>query len=261
MKKSQKQTLMAAGLMAITAIISHYFEASVAGVLIAGIFTPGPLVGEIRNKIGSVVFSRNHFGGFIRKRIKPVNPRSEAQTLARSGLKFLAQNFRNLTQIQIAGWNSLSKKRTKHNKLGYPITLTGESTSIELNRNLQAIGESTIDTAPSIDLDCVANLLGVVFGSASGVITINATAKPASGLVAELASSGIVSSGRTYNSLYKQFALIKNSDTLPKTITTSWTNIFGTAPVAGEVVFFRLRVIDVATGYASLYQSYRVVAT
>ena len=79
--------------------------------------------------------------------------------------------------------------------------------------------------------------------------------------IVEVRSSGIVSSGRTYNSKFKTFTQFASNATSPQDLSTAWVAMFGTAPVATDVVFFTYRVIDSLTGFATLYQKVRVVCT
>ena len=232
-----------------------------AGFIGAALFTPSPVIGEIRKKAGSDVFSTNHYGGFIRKLIKPKNPRSTAQTAVRNSLKSIAVSWKALTQVKILGWNNLTLNFTKSGRLGGKHHLTGEALYIANNRNLAAVSSALITAPPSAALANVPGLPSMAFSIATGVITatwsetITATEKVI------LRSSGIVSGGRTFNSKYKSFLVLTSSDTSPKTITTDWTTIFGTAPVAGDVVFFELRMVETVGGFASNYVTHRVVAS
>ena len=45
------------------------------------------LVDDVKNKVGETVFTSNRFGPVVRKRVKPINPRSAAQTNQRNLLK------------------------------------------------------------------------------------------------------------------------------------------------------------------------------
>jgi hypothetical protein len=225
------------------------------------LFTPSPVIGEIRKKAGSDVFSKNHYGNFFRKLVKPKNPKSSAQTLVRASLKNIAVSWKGLTQVKILGWNNLALQFTRSGRLGGKHHLTGEAQYISNNRNLAAVGSTLITTPPSAALNAVPGLPSLSFAVATGVVTATWSETIAATQKVILRSSGIVSGGKTFNSKYKSFLTLVSADTSPKTITTDWTTVFGTAPVAGDVVFFEARMVETVGGFASAYQTYRVVCS
>lgn len=61
-------------------------------------------LGEIRGKLGGMVFSRNQFGMIVRQHVQGVDPATPAQLNARQQLAQSAMLFRTLTPLQRAQW-------------------------------------------------------------------------------------------------------------------------------------------------------------
>lgn len=74
----------------------------------------GGIVGEIRNKLGGVVFTKAKNGSSIRVRIKPNNPRSAAQTTARNHLVQAARAYKALAANKVALWQAYADGITKY---------------------------------------------------------------------------------------------------------------------------------------------------
>jgi hypothetical protein len=211
-----------------------------AGIMLAAIFTVSPIMGEMRGKAGSDVFSKNHFGGFIRKRVKGTNPRTVKQINVRAFMTDISKAWKTLDDTDRIAWNNYASGRQLKNRLGSNITLTGESTYIKLNRNLQTVGATLIDTPPSANATPPELLaaLGVAIVSATS-ITVSCTTAPSAHNFVEIYASKPLSQGRYYNSAYRFLGLWKTADTNSFAITTLYTNVFGALPVADEKVFFK----------------------
>jgi hypothetical protein len=114
------------------------------------IFVPGPAVSEIRGSSGGTVFSRNRHGQYTRQRSTPVNPRSEAQILARSRFNFLATAWRDeLTGAQRNGWDLYAGNTNWINGVGQQTHLTGQNHYIRSNGLALQCGQDTYDDPPT----------------------------------------------------------------------------------------------------------------
>lgn len=71
--------------------------------------TPSPLFGSASGKLGSLVFSRNAAGPFIRVKVTPVNHRSNAQVNHRQALSSASAMWCTLSESEKAQWNSYAK--------------------------------------------------------------------------------------------------------------------------------------------------------
>ena len=254
------KTFVGIMLLIITVAVVNYLGA-VTGITLCALIAFGPDITDMRKKLGNAVYSKNHYGNFKRKLVKPINPRSPAQTDIRTKLKGLAQGFKGLTQAQILAWNALGKQILLKNRLGQPKKLTGEASYIAYNLNILAAGGNVIPNAPAISANVVAIVSGVTIGMASGALTMAYTPGSVATNKVIVRSSGVVSPGKTYNSQFKTFHTFASNGTSPETMTSAWVAKFGTAPAAGAVIFFEYRVVDSLTGFTTLYEKVRIVTT
>lgn len=90
------------------------------------IFSPGPLIGEIRGSQGGTTFSRNRFGPYTRNRSVPVNPNSGRQVSVRANLAAVVEAWSNLlTETQRDAWRLYGNNVSWLNALGQPVSLPG----------------------------------------------------------------------------------------------------------------------------------------
>ena len=219
------------------------------------------LVDDVKNKVGESVFTSNRFGPVVRKRVKPINPRSAGQTNQRAMLRSLAQSWQGIGQDNILAWNALAKQITKKDKMGRAYNPTGEDLYIGHNINILNAGGTQITTPPSIAANVVANIAGLGFATSGAAWTISGTVSPIVDAQIELRSCGVVSKGKTFQSKFKTFLTADCHTALPLTavVAPAFLAAFGTPMSAGSVTFVDARVIDKVTGFASLYQKYRII--
>jgi len=227
----------------------------------AMLYIPGVGFSTFAKKAGSTVASKNHYGGYLRKLVKPINPKSASQTAQRTLLRSLAQSWKGLTQAQVLSWNAIGPQLSKSNRLGQKIHPTGEAAYMSANLNISVNEGTPITDAPSLDANDVPFLADVVITIVSGVISMAYTPGSVATNMIEVAASGAMSSGRTYNSNFRKIISFAGNTVSPKVLTTAWTALFGTAPVAGQVVFFRYRVVDTLSGFATGWEKVRVIAS
>lgn len=69
----------------------------------------GSILGEIRGKLGGMVFSRNRSGQIVRKYSIPLNPDTGAQLQARASFASAVGSFHSLTPSQKTQWENFAK--------------------------------------------------------------------------------------------------------------------------------------------------------
>jgi hypothetical protein len=108
-------------------------------------------VTEIRGSTAGNTFSRNKSGAYIRSRTVPTNTRSTAQSSSRNLFSQLSQNWKDiLSQAQRDAWSSYAMSIVTKNKLGEPITLTGQLQFIRSNQARLTAGLSLCSDAPTV---------------------------------------------------------------------------------------------------------------
>lgn len=140
------------------------------------IFTPGPLVAEVRGKIGGQVFSRNKGGMYIKGFASPTNPNTALQSAVRSIFATLTNAWWDvLTLAQRAAWEDLAAANPIINQLGQSITLSGLNMYMRYNQ-LRVIAEvAREDDAPLAFVESAADPAFALADADSGGNTIEAT--------------------------------------------------------------------------------------
>lgn len=113
------------------------------------IFTPGPMAGQISGRVGSVVFSHNRGGTYVRNGTIPIKIMSEAALAAKARLATSSNAWQALTDAQRAAWVAWAQANSVTNRLGHAITLTGIAAFNSLNTRLRLALAAPI-TAPPI---------------------------------------------------------------------------------------------------------------
>lgn len=78
---------------------------------------PSPFIGEASGKLGSIVFSRNNAGPYIRNYVIPVNHRSIAQQAIRGRFAQAAALWSTLSNEQKQAWNDYATNPTRFNPI------------------------------------------------------------------------------------------------------------------------------------------------
>jgi hypothetical protein len=246
--------------LVIVSILAFHYVLAAAGIMTAALFTPSPIMNELRKKAGSDVFSKNHYGAFIRKRVKGTNPKSTKQLNVRAGLTSLAKAWKGLTDAQRLGWTSYGTSAPQKNRLGQSIIHTGLVWFQRLNRILQTVGSAVIDDAPSssaippplMSTPAVTAVSGVSVGVTTGL----ALTAPA---LCMIYMSKPMSQGRVYNSNYRFLYAMTPADAMVKDLTALYTACFGRVPVSGEKIFAKFEAVDSTTGLRNQAQAVTLV--
>jgi hypothetical protein len=107
------------------------------------------VVGDARNKVGGVVFTKSRAGSVVRRKVSPVQPRTTAQSAVRASFTGFSKVWSGtLTSAQRAAWIALAKGTPVKDVFGASIILTGLQLFQQLNRSLATIGVAQILTPP-----------------------------------------------------------------------------------------------------------------
>lgn len=108
----------------------------------------GAIVTDMRNKVGSQVFSRNRSGAYVRGFQTSVPSSTASQVIVRNRLATLASNWSLLTQSQRDAWNAAVSAFLHTDIFGSVFRPSGFDLFCKLNANLLQIGGSQIDVPP-----------------------------------------------------------------------------------------------------------------
>lgn len=107
--------------------------------------------GAASGSVGSLVYSHNRFGLYVRNRTVPVNPSSSRQALVRSCLQQLTDRWgQTLTVAQRAAWGVYASNITVKNRLGQDVLLTGFNHYLRSNVARLQPGATIIDAGPAV---------------------------------------------------------------------------------------------------------------
>lgn len=71
-----------------------------------------PLVSDIRNKIGDIVFSKWKGRGYVRRRVVPANPKSALQIEIREAMALTVASWQSLSPTQESYWAAAGAERS-----------------------------------------------------------------------------------------------------------------------------------------------------
>jgi hypothetical protein len=210
------------------------------------------LLAEARGSLNGTVFSRNKAGAYTRGRTKPVNPNTPAQSATRATFAAISFAWSELTFNQVIDWNAFAQTLTRINKLGQPYVPSGRQMFMEINRNYVAVREGDFATrsAPPTNATSPAFMDGTfVFAGGVGAGSVNALTlditQDITGNRVIVQASNVMGPGRQATSVpYKQVGIFEEgANLLP-----AYQAMFSTAAIAGNLIHFRLRTVDVTTG-------------
>lgn len=179
--------------------------------------------------------SHNRYGQYVRTRAIPVNPRTTYQSLVRARLANLAQNWRQITSAQRAGWSTLGGYMTRSDSLGQAYNLTGLQAYLSVNGNNDVAGGTIVADAPALVepdplLTITVTLTAVAFSWAYTTTPLIAGAK----LLAFCSPQG--SAGKAFQGDYRLILVSSAAAASPLLLTTAYTARLG-VPVVGNRIF------------------------
>lgn len=216
---------------------------------------------EIRGSVNGLTYSRNGNSAYVRSKATPVNPRSDAQTVARESLGYIASQWRALTDAQRNAWNALATTVPYTNSLGNVSYYSGFQLFVKNNANVFGAGQGagTLITdavaAPSFP-SLVLNSLASDASAGSLELVKTLTPSPATGFNIVYEATGAFSAGRKFvaKNQYSFIDGVGDPDTGSTALGTAYVAKFGAiTDKAGMKISVRARFVDFTSGFASPY--------
>jgi hypothetical protein len=216
----------------------------------------GHLISEARGKMNGTVFSRNTYGGYMRAKVSPIQPRTPAQQAVRQSMASIASSWRNLTDDQRAAWNALAQQVTRINVFGDNLPLTGFNLYGRLNRTLDQVGASRLTDAPQLVVPDAPTIDSITATASPLSISIEFSPDPVPADHALIVrASTDLSAGISYaKGKIRQVQVVAAAGTSPVDIATAWQAKYGGA-VAGNKVFIEILLVNTQTGFSSQVSS------
>ena len=111
---------------------------------------PGPMAGQISGRVGSVVFSHNKGGPYVRNGTIPTASTTPAALAAKARLGGAATTWITLTAAQRLAWKEWAGENPAVNRVGHQITLTGISAFVGNFARMHLASETTLVVPPIV---------------------------------------------------------------------------------------------------------------
>jgi len=128
----------------------------------------GAIVVDGRNKIGGHVMSKNRAGAYMRTKVTPVNPRSNAQNSVRSLLSAISIAWDGIGSAAVLAWNSAVSAWSKTDIFGDIKHPSGFNLFQRLNNNAMRVGGVMFPLPP------IKEELSVLGTLSIGTVTVSA---------------------------------------------------------------------------------------
>lgn len=218
------------------------------------------IVGDARKKIGGVVFTKGRTGAAVRRKVSPIQPRSQAQRNVRSNFTGFSKSWGStLTGTQRAGWDSLATTYPRRDVFGQTKVLTGLQMYQSCNRNLASIGVAAIADAPLALSAGAPGTLTLVATAGVPALTVDYATDPTSDEKALVFAAPPMSAGRKF--VGKRYRLIYTSAAGapgPLNILSAYNAKFGTL-VIGQNINVLVKYVNKNTGAAGTPSAASVV--
>ncbi len=143
-----------------------------------GIVTFAAPVSGLRGKVGGNVFSANKSGPYLKAWGRGSNPRSQIQTEHRASLVTFSQSWRDISGANKADWDTYAalSAQDRTNSLGETYSISGFAWFVAINLNRAAVGDSQLDTSPTVAVPAAVTIasvrLAVTGGSSSSRVVL-----------------------------------------------------------------------------------------
>jgi hypothetical protein len=107
------------------------------------------LLADARGSMGGITASRNKGGSYLRARVKPTNPNSEAQQEVRQAFALAVAAWSALTNDQRNGWNAYADQTPVTDSLGEQVKHSGRAWYVAQAAFLTRVGQNTREEAPA----------------------------------------------------------------------------------------------------------------
>lgn len=202
----------------------------------------GMMMTDARGKLGGQVFSKNRAGAYIRTKVTPSNPQTQAQAQVRSNLATLSTGWNSLTAEQIAQWNGSVDDWASTDIFGDIKKPTGKNLYVKLNVNLLNSGQSPIVAPPAkIELPALVDVdVDVILPA--GTLSIDGLPVFAAGTYQIEACAPVARGVNFVKNKFRVISYVTQSTAGVVDVSTAYTNKFGSVANA-ENIFFRIRAI------------------
>lgn len=219
----------------------------------------GMMMTDARGKLGGQVFSKNRAGSFVRTKVTPANPNTQAQSQARALFSSISQQWSSLTQQVRDSFDAAVQDWARTDIFGDLRNPTGKNLFQRLNNQAQAAGLAPVVTLPAkLEMpDAIINQGGFAIGA--GELSFQGVDTNASTQVVVFATGPLSAGTKSAKNRLRQI-YAKAGDSYSETDAyTAYVAKFGT-PVLGQNIQIGVKYV-LASGQASPMQVLKAVIT
>ena len=195
----------------------------------------GMMMTDARGKLGGHVFSKNRAGAYVRTKVSPVNPRTDAQQFSRSVLGTLSIGWNALTDEQRASWNGGVENWQGTDIFGDIKKPTGKNLFVGLNKNLLGTGQSQIAIVPEkIEIPVILGAKATFDNTASNLV-LSLNAVPA-GVVLQVWATAPQNAGVSFvKNRLRVISVIPSGEVSATALYDAYVDKFGAVPDVANI--------------------------
>lgn len=202
----------------------------------------GMMMTDARGKLGGQVFSKNRGGAYIRTKVTPSNPQTQAQAEVRSNLGGLSASWNGLNPQQIAGWNGAVDDWTSTDVFGDIKKPTGKNLFVKLGLNCLNNGLPVNTSVPEKIILPPLSEVSATLNNVTGALTIADLPIFEDGVYQIEATPPVPQGVSFVKNKFRVIASHAQSTAGDFTATTAYTAKFGSA-IGAQKIYFRIRPI------------------
>lgn len=205
---------------------------------------------NLSGKAGGSVYAHNRGGAYVRNFAMPTNPSTAPQSAQRAVFGAFASAWRGLSEVQRINWNDSAVNFPYINRFGDSKVLSGQNLYISLNRNLQIVGGTAIQSPPTTEgTDGIVSASMVISASAQTYLLTSALAGNSSATTeyAVYATTGMSAGISNAKNKFRFLGHLDEATVVSTDLEAQYRAVFGAA-VQDQKIFFRLDPINQVTG-------------
>lgn len=212
----------------------------------------GMMMTDARGKLGGQVFSKNRAGSFVRTKVTPSNPNTQAQSQARALFSSISQQWSSLTQQVRDSFDAAVQDWARTDIFGDLRNPTGKNLFQRLNNQAQAAGLAPVVTLPAkLEMpDAIVSQIDVSIAGTS-IDLVGADSSATTQIV--VFATGPLSAGtKSAKNRLRQIFTVAGNAFLDTDLWDAYVAKYG-APVLGQNIQFGIKYV-LASGQASPMQ-------
>ena len=207
---------------------------------------------EASGKLGGTVYTKNRWGSISKTKVTPANPQSARQSFVRNNQLIVTRAWSNLSDSQRSLWILESANHPQKDRFGHTHYLSGFGLFTKCNMNRLCFSESML-SAPGPFFQFPAwEVVSITAYSLNPSIYLFLKPSIPSGFAIVIYASFQLSAGITYcKGQYRLIGYLAHGQTFPVNLYSLYTAVFPDALYAGKRIFFKIALLNIASGFIS----------